>query len=256
MSQGQGNSRFQDHFAVVAGGYARFRPSYPAALFAWLASLAPSRQRAWDCATGSGQSALALARHFQLVLATDASAAQLAQAQPHPRVRYRQATAEQPGLEERSIDLITVAQALHWFDREQFYREAARVLVQGGILAAWTYGSASVDGGGIDAVLTQFQDHVVGPHWPPERVLVDEAYRTIRLPFEAVPAPAFVMEACWSLEQLLGYFGSWSATARYRASRGSDPLEQLRPALAAIWGEAGCRRRLRWPLTVKVSKAP
>ncbi|MEA5443545.1 class I SAM-dependent methyltransferase [Cyanobium gracile] len=245
---------FIDHFASVSGSYARFRPTYPSALFAWLESVAPTRQRAWDCATGTGQCALALAERFETVLATDASASQLALAEPHPRVRYRLATAEHSGLLAHSMDLVTVAQALHWFDRDRFYREVERVLRPGGVLAAWTYGLARVEAAGIDAILRHFYGEIVGPYWPPEKVLVDNDYRDITLPCEALATPAFAMETFWNLEQLLGYCASWSATARYVAATGSDPLEWIRPAMQRAWGERERQYRLRWPLTLKACR--
>jgi len=245
---------FIDHFASVSGSYARFRPTYPEQLFAWLASVAPTRQRAWDCATGTGQSACALAEVFELVLASDASASQLAMAKPHPRVLYRQAPAEQSGLESGSMDLVTVAQALHWFDRDRYYREVERVLRPGGVLAAWTYGLARVEAEGVDAILRHFYQEIVGPYWPPEKVLVDNDYRDITLPWTAMATPAFTMESSWNLEQLLGYCASWSATARYVAATGSDPLDRIRPAMQRAWGEPERQYRLRWPLTLKASR--
>ncbi len=133
---------FKDHFSGHAAVYASFRPGYPPALIDFVTSLAPGRSLAWDCATGNGQAAVCLAEHFERVIATDASAAQLAQATPHPNVEYRQAPAEQSGLADGSVDLLTVATALHWFDFDRFYAEAERVLAPGGALAAWAYNLA------------------------------------------------------------------------------------------------------------------
>ena len=69
-----------DHFSAHAQNYARFRPTYPTELFAWLASQSPGHRLAWDCGTGNGQAALGLADHFVHVHATDLSPQQLAQA--------------------------------------------------------------------------------------------------------------------------------------------------------------------------------
>ncbi|MCP9833767.1 MULTISPECIES: class I SAM-dependent methyltransferase [unclassified Cyanobium] len=245
---------FIDHFGSVSGAYAHFRPTYPPPLFDWLAAVAPARQRAWDCATGTGQAAVALAAHFSEVVASDASAAQLEAASPHPRVHYRLAAAEGSGLEAGSIDLVTVAQALHWFDRPRFFAEVARVLRPGGVLAVWSYGIPHLDGEATDALLQHFYGDIVGPYWPAEKAQVETGYRDLVLPFAALPAPSFAMEAAWSLEQLLGYGSSWSASARYRAALGSDPIDWLRPALAAVWGKAQTPRRLHWPLTIKASR--
>jgi SAM-dependent methyltransferase len=245
---------FTDHFGSVAGAYAHHRPTYPAPLFAWLAGVAPARQRAWDCATGTGQAAIGLATHFAAVVATDASGGQLAAARRHPRVQYRLAAAESSALEADSIDLITVAQALHWFDRPRFFREVGRVLRPGGVLAVWSYGIPQLEGEGPDALLQHFYADIVGPYWPPEKALVENGYSDLVLPFESLEPPPFAMEATWTLERLLGYCSSWSASARYRAALGHDPIEGLRPALEAAWGETALGRRIRWPLTLKASR--
>ena len=245
---------FTDHFGSVAGAYAHFRPTYPPPLFDWLAAVAPARQRAWDCATGTGQAAIALAGHFAEVVASDASAAQLAAASPCPRVHYRLAAAENSGLEGDSLDLVTVAQALHWFDRPRFFAEVERVLRPGGVLAIWSYGIPQLEGEAADDQLQHFYADIVGPYWPPEKALVENGYSDLVLPFEILETPSFAMDVAWSLEQLLGYCASWSASARYCAALGSDPIDHLRPALAAVWGEAETPRRLHWPLTIKASR--
>lgn len=245
---------FSDHFSGVAGPYAEFRPRYPEALFDWLADLAPGRDLAWDCATGSGQAALALARRFERVVATDASAEQIAAAPRHPQVDYRVARAESSGLAPASIDLITVAQALHWFDRPAFYGEAARVLQRDGVLAVWTYGHPRLDHPGADAVFREFYSGPVGPYWPPERALVDAGYRTIEFPFPEVDPPNLEMETHWPLAALLGYVATWSATTRFRRSRGLDPVPALGETLARAWGDPAESRRVRWPLAIRAGR--
>lgn len=130
---------FQDHFSEQAKEYARHRPTYPAAMFAYLASLAPSQELAWDCGTGNGQAAIALAEQFQHVIATDASASQIENAFPHERVEYRVEPSEQTSLPTGAVDLVTVGTAVHWFDFDRFYTEVRRVTKANGILAVWTY---------------------------------------------------------------------------------------------------------------------
>jgi SAM-dependent methyltransferase len=203
---------FQDHFSGHADRYGAFRPTYPVALFEYLASLAPARDLAWDCATGNGQAALALSPFFGRVVATDASPQQVAQARPHDRIDYLVAPAERTPLPESSIDLITVAQALHWFALPAFYSEVLRVARPGGILAAWCYELNEITPE-VDQVIGRLYSDILGGDWPPERRLVEEGYRTIPFPFDEVAPPQFSMGARWDLPRLLGYLGTWSAVA-------------------------------------------
>ncbi|MBV6475048.1 MAG: hypothetical protein MOGDAGHF_00560 [Rhodocyclaceae bacterium] len=247
------SAAFNDHFSAQATDYARYRPNYPAGLFAWLAGIAPARDTAWDCGTGSGQAAVGLAAHFARVVATDPSRRQLEHAEAHPRVDYRQASAEVSLLGTASIDLVTVAQALHWFDLEKFYAEAKRVLKPGGVIAAWTYTLLDVEAG-IDDLLTDFYRNVVGPFWPPERRMVDDRYRSLPFPFAPVEAPAFSIRTVWSRDDLLGYLGTWSATQAYRKAKGEDPLVVFAERLAPLWPDPATEKTLRWPLHLRVGR--
>jgi SAM-dependent methyltransferase len=247
---------FKDHFSSLAGNYANFRPSYPPPLFSWLAGLAPASLLAWDCAAGSGQATLGLVQYFERVVATDASHAQIAAAPPIGKVEYRVALAEQSGLPDACVDLIVVAQALHWFDLDLFYQEAARVLVPQGVLAAWAYGVQQVEGEEINELLHRFYAEIVGPYWPPERRLVESGYWTLPFPFQEIPAPCFSMEMHWTLPELLGYLRSWSATSRYTDDRGHDPVELLELQIKPLWGSLGKRRRVSWPLSFRVGRKP
>jgi SAM-dependent methyltransferase len=153
-----------------------------------------------------------------------------------------------------TFDLITVAQALHWLEVPVFYAEARRVLAPGGAVAVWTYGRQQVDGGAIDAAVDHYYDQVVGPYWPPERRWVETGYRTLRFPFAEVPVAPPPMTVSWTLEELLGYIGTWSATARYRSATGVDPLPLLAERLAGPWGDPAARRRIEWPLSVRAGR--
>jgi SAM-dependent methyltransferase len=245
------STAFKDHFSQQAPDYARYRPDYPPQLFAWLAGVAPARGTAWDCGTGSGQAAVSLAAHFERVIATDPSRSQLAHAQPHPRVEYRVAPAEVSPLDTASVDLVTVAQAIHWFDLEQFYAEARRVLRPGGVIAAWTYTLLDVEAG-IDELLTDFYRNVVGPYWPPERRMVDDRYRSLPFPFEPIEAPVFEIRTEWSRDDLLGYLGTWSATRACMKAENADPLVAFARRLAPLWPDPGLVKTLRWPLHLRV----
>ena len=223
---------FQDHFSVQAGAYARFRPIYPEALFTWLAQQLQARQLAWDCATGNGQAALGLTAHFAQVVASDASPEQLLRSREHPQIRYFVTKAEVPPAEAQGADLVTVAQALHWFNFERFYPALKRTLKPGGLFAAWGYGLMRITPA-VDAVVQDYYSNIVGAYWPAERNHIETAYREIPFPLTEIVPPSFVMQAEWSLETLLGYLETWSATRLYRQAReGADPVEALRASFA------------------------
>jgi SAM-dependent methyltransferase len=244
-------SHFKDHFSGASSDYQRNRPSYPAALFEFLAAQAPGRSCAWDCATGTGQAAQMLARYFDRVIATDGSATQIANAVRAPRIDYRVATAEASAIETASVDLLTVAQALHWFDIPAFFREARRVLKPHGIIAIWSYNLLTVEPA-IDAVINHLYGPLLDNYWPPERRLVETDYRDIEFPFRQIATPAFAMESRWTLEQLLGYLRTWSAVRRYQSEHGSDPVVATGEALLPLWGERGSVKTIRWPMPVRV----
>ena len=245
---------FSDHFSSSASSYASFRPGYPPELFAWLASVAPDRRRAWDCGTGSGQAAIRLAAHFDHVVATDPSVAQLAHASPHSGVHYAAMSAEHNALAGGSASVVTVAQALHWFDRPAFYAEVGRVLVARGVVAVWSYGLLTLRDPTLDEVIRRFHGETMGPYWPPERRLVDEGYRALVLPFEHVEAPPFTMHADWTLEHLAGYLGTGSAVQRARTATGSDPVPRLVESLREAWGRDEGARRVAWPITLQTGR--
>jgi ubiquinone/menaquinone biosynthesis C-methylase UbiE len=246
--------QFHDHFSGVANRYADFRPHYPKELFDYLATLGERGSLVWDCACGNGQATLDLAERFDGVVATDASKEQIASATMHPRIEYRVSTAEQSGLATESAGLITVAQALHWFDLERFYTEARRVLRPGGVLAAWAYGINQVENDVVNELVQEFYSNTVGPYWPPERKLVEDGYRTISFPFTEITPPTFRMETRWTLDELLGYFSTWSATNRFMKATGRNPLEPLAVALSRVWGDAGSCRVIVWPLSLRLGR--
>jgi len=243
---------FKDHFSRQSADYRRYRPGYPPELIEFVAGLAPSRRLAVDCATGSGQAAVALAQHFEAVLGVDGSRSQLTRAEPHRRVRYVAALAEQLPLPPHSVSLVAAAQAMHWFDFGRFHAECRRVLVPGGVIAAWTYGKFRMDSR-VDAEVERFYEDVIGSDWPPERRFVEEGYRTLPFPWAEEPVPEFELVTDWDLEQLMGYIATWSAVQRHRDRTGTDPLPALRDAIAVAWQEGGTRR-LRWPLHLRVGR--
>jgi SAM-dependent methyltransferase len=245
---------FKDHFSGHAAHYARFRPRYPEALFAYLASLAPAHERAWDCATGNGQAAHGLAGHFRYVAATDASAEQIKNAEGHDRVEYRVAAAEKSGLETSSVDLVAVAQALHWFNTAAFFHEAQRVLRPNGIVAVWAYNLLSVSAP-VDRLILEFYEETTGPFWPPERTIVESGYRDVEFPFAEVTPPSFHMETRWTLRQLLGYLRTWSATQKFVAALGFDPVNSLGEMIRECWRDSNEERLVQWPLSLRVGRS-
>lgn len=224
------------------------RPDYPPELFAWLAQQAPAHHAAWDCATGNGQAAFGLAKHFQRVHATDASAQQIANAQPHASIDYAVASGERSNLPDTCVDLITVAQAAHWFDLPAFYTEARRTLKPDGVLAMWCYGLTRIDSE-VDRIMAHFDQRIVGPYWPRERRHIDNAYEDLGFPFQRIRAPEFEMQKHWSRVQFLAYIASWSAVQRYQKVRGSNPVDWLNQALDQVWNRDELRE-VYWPIAM------
>ena len=244
---------YPEHFSASAAAYARFRPHYPVALFDWLGTVTPTRNRAWDCATGSGQAAGPLAQRFRMVIASDASREQLRSAGGRSLCRVV-SLAEVAPVRTSSIDLVTVAQALHWFILPLFFAEVRRCLVPGGVLAVWTYSLCRIEPG-IDAILGEFYHHTLTGCWPPERELVESGYATLDFPFVQIAPPSFAMSAEWNLAALLGYIGTWSAVRKYQTRNATDPLPALRGSLSPLWGDAGRARPVRWPLSLRIGRA-
>ncbi len=244
---------FKDHFSIQAADYAKYRPYYPPALFEYLASIAPAKKIAWDCGTGSGQAALGLAPHFELVIATDPSEKQIRNAVLHEKIKYVVAPAEETDIAPQSVDLIMVAQALHWFDHEKFYAEVRRVSQPRGIIAVSMYNLLYSEPK-ITAIVNEFYFDIVGPYWPPERKHIESEYRTIPFPFAEIKPPPFSLETQWNLGELLGYLNTWSATQRFISQNGFNPLEKSVDRLASVWGDPESKKRIEWPLHLRVGK--
>jgi SAM-dependent methyltransferase len=244
---------FKDLFSSHAADYARYRPTYPAELFAWLAKATPGVGLAVDVGTGSGQAAAGLAVHFDRVIALDASPEQIEHAQPHPRVEYRVAPAEQTGLADRSVDLVLAAQAFHWFGAEPFFAEVRRVLRPAGVLALVSYAFSRITPE-VDALVDDLY-HALDPYWEPERRLVEDGYAAVAVPFPEIDAPDFAMRRRWGLNELVGYLGTWSALRRSLEATGVNPLEDMSPDLAIAWGAASTRD-VTWPLAVRAFRLP
>ncbi|AMR25671.1 SAM-dependent methyltransferase [Hymenobacter psoromatis] len=226
-----------DRFSEQAAQYARYRLSYPPELYAWLLPQVPNRLRAWDCATGNGQVATVLADYFRDVEATDLSASQLAEAEERPNIHYQVATAEHTPFPDDYFDLITVGQAVHWFDQEAYHREVRRVAGPGTVLAEWGYQFCYTDQPGLNQVLKQFYDETSAPYWDANRRHVENKYAELLFPFARVRQARFTVTKHWQLADMLGYLRSWSATANYaRQHDGADMVLLVADELARQWG--------------------
>ncbi len=244
---------FKDHFSGHAAVYREARPGYPDTLFSWLAAQSAGRDLAWDAGCGNGQASLALAAHFRRVVATDPSATQIGEAERRENIDYRVEPAEQSSLEDASVDLVTVAQALHWFDLARFHAEVHRVLRPRGIAAFWTYADCQVTPV-IDRCKDRLYVDLVGPYWPPERALVESGYCDLPFPFARITPPVFAMECAWTVAQFLAYLRSWSATQRYQKALDHDPVKLIEADLLDAWGDPQHKRTVSWALAVHVGR--
>ncbi|MBI4793545.1 MAG: class I SAM-dependent methyltransferase [Deltaproteobacteria bacterium] len=244
---------FKDHFSFNSENYKKYRPEYPPELFTYLASISPANEMAWDCATGTGQTAKGLVPFFKTVVASDPSRSQIDKAEMIDGIKYVVATAENSNLEGEIIDIITVSQALHWFQISDFFREADRVLKPNGILAVWSYNLLSVTPV-IDGIISDFYRKTLGKYWPAERKLVETGYAGIDFPFQEVIPPNFVMKAEWNLPELMGYISTWSAVKEFQAANTVSPVGNLYEKVGQHWGDPGRKMSINWPLTLKIRK--
>lgn len=244
---------FADHFSQIARTYAAFRPHYPVALAGALAARCNQTELAWDAGCGNGQLSVALAAKFEQVIATEPAQAQLDAAERHPNVEYRCEPAEKSSLGAGSVDLAVAAQAAHWFDWPAYVAEVARVARPGALVALVSYGIVEVAGSAGQTIAHYYHD-VAGPFWPAGRQHVENGYRDLAWPWQAVEAPQLAMTAQWSRDQLLGYVASWSATARLVDAQGPAPYDALRSELARAWPDDHETREIRWPLALRLAR--
>jgi len=242
----------KDNFSTQSDKYARFRPDYPEELFDYLLSIVPGRENAWDCGTGNGQVARVLAASFNRVMATDISQQQIDNAVRHEHIQYSVQRAEKTTFQDNTFDLITVAQAIHWFNFDAFYEEVQRTIRTGGVLAVIGYGLIQINPV-IDKIIGSFYRTIVGPYWDKERKYIDEDYKTIPFPYEDINVPAFENSVEWSFEHLIGYIGTWSAVKHYEKKNGHDPIDLVRDTLQANWGDDGTIKG-RFPILLRVAR--
>ncbi|WP_045687333.1 class I SAM-dependent methyltransferase [Hymenobacter sp. AT01-02] len=226
-----------DRFSSQADLYAQYRIDYPAELYDWLLPQVDHHNQAWDCATGNGQVAAVLAQHFRQVEATDISQAQLDKAAAHPNIHYHITPAEHTPFAPASFDLITVAQAVHWFEPDAFVDEVRRVARPGGTVAEWGYGLVQVSPE-IDPLIRKFHDETMGPYWDPNRQHITNEYAHLPFPFAKVQHKRFAVRRQWSAEWMLNYLRTWSSVAKYQKQHDQDPVAKLAAELSQRWGSA------------------
>ena len=242
----------KDNFSTQAAEYAIYRPTYPDNLCDFLFKLVSHKDAAWDCATGNGQVASVLAQHFQHVYATDISEKQLSQALPLPNVVYKVESSDQVNVPDQSFDLITVAQAIHWFNFNAFYSEVKRTLKPNGIIAVIGYGLMSIDKK-VDQVIYKLYEEILGKYWDSERRYIEEGYKTIPFPFEEIVAPHFQIKTTWNFNQMIGYLNTWSSLQHYKKANDRNPLEYVLTELKEAWGD-DAEKDVRFPVLLRVGK--
>ncbi len=244
---------FKDYFSKTASDYAIYRPHYPTTIFTFLNTIVEEHRVAWDCATGNGQVANQLVHYFNQVYASDASEKQISYAQKNERINYFVSLAESTPLEANSVDLITVAQAFHWFNKNEFWLEVKRLLKPKGIIAIWGYGLFEIPeaSDALNSAVQQLYD-AVKPFWPLERQFINTEYKTLSFPFNEISTPNFSMTHYWTVKELIGYLTTWSATQKYIKMNGQDRLFSLMEGIAKSWPVTATKMMIYWPLFFRV----
>jgi SAM-dependent methyltransferase len=244
---------FKDYFSKQSAEYAKYRPRYPDELFDYLSLITDEHKKAWDCAAGNGQAALSIANHFDEVIATDASEKQIENAVEHPKIKYMVAPAENSGIESHSIDLITVATAIHWFDLAKFYDEAKRTLKPGGTLAIWNYAKSNVNDD-VDKILDHYAYNIIGSYAAPDFWRGVNSETDIDFPFERIKTPEFKIRQNWNFREYANYVMTWSPTQNYIKKNNSNPLEQIFNDFKSAWGDENEKKEVTWKLALKAAK--
>ena len=242
----------KDNFSKQSDLYSRFRPGYPKKLFDFLLPLVPDKKNAWDCGTGNGQVAVSLSRYFDKVYATDLSAAQINNAEKKKNILYSVENGEETLLQDNKFDLITVAQAIHWFEFKKFYKQVNRTLKPGGILAVIGYDVFRINKE-IDLLIDKFYRETTGPYWDKERKYIEEHYTTIPFPFKEINAPGFSMNYSWQFDQVIGYLNTWSAVQHYVRRNNENPVDKFSVELKRVWGNV-LKRKVSFPVFMRTGR--
>ena len=242
----------KDNFSIESDKYAKFRPHYPSDLFDYLNSVIPYKKIAWDCATGNGQIAYELVKTFDLVLATDISQSQLDHALKAPNLKYSLQPAENTNFDNHMFDLITVGQAIHWFDFGQFYREVRRTAKKSAAICVVGYGRLEISKP-VDQIISKFYTNIIGQYWDKERKYIDENYATIPFPFDEIQTPQFEQKHLWTFEHLIGYINTWSAVKHFIRQNDYNPVQELETELNHYW-ESNEIREVKFPILLRIGR--
>jgi ubiquinone/menaquinone biosynthesis C-methylase UbiE len=242
----------KDNFSKQSDLYSRFRPGYPKKLFDFLLPLVPDKKSAWDCGTGNGQVAVKLSNYFNEVYATDLSSAQIDNAVKKKNIYYSVENAEETLLPDNKFDLVTTAQAIHWFDFKKFYSQVNRTLKHGGVLAVIGYDVFKINNE-INFLINDFYKETTGPYWDKERKFIDEHYKTIPFPFKEIETPGFYMSYHWEIEQVIGYLNTWSAVQHYIRKNNENPVEKFSIQLSKVWGSV-LKRKVSFPVFMRTGR--
>lgn len=243
----------KDLFSNQASLYAQYRPGYPGELYEYIVQHVNEKHMAWDCATGNGQAAVELARYFNQVMATDISEKQLQQAQPYEKIIYSPSPAEKTSFADNIFDCITVAQAYHWFQFEEFGKEVKRVAKPGAVVAIWGYSLVVSEEEALNTLIRSFYREKVGAYWDKERTYIDDHYTTVPFPYEPLPSKEFQIQVQWSRQQLIGYFNTWSSVQHFIKAHAYNPVDELAVAIEQIWPDDELRS-FYFPLFLKLGR--
>lgn len=242
----------KDNFSTSSDNYAKYRPDYPQSIYDFIFPLLKEKTQAWDCGTGNGQVAVELAKEFQHVEASDLSQAQIDNAFLVDNIHYSKQTAENTNFKNDTFDLVTVAQAVHWFDFDKFYSEVKRVGKPGSVIAIMGYELNNITPE-LDAIVRHFYKNIIGEYWDPERRYLEQRYETIPFPFKELEAPEISNIKLWKLENLIGYLSTWSSVKHYMKKNGSNPLDEIIPDLEKAWGNQEVRK-VNFPILFRVGR--
>lgn len=242
---------FKDHFSTQSIDYSKYRPTYPQELYTFIVDKVQTKDVCWDVGTGNGQAALELAKYFKQIIATDPSESQINNATHKHNIEYLVCPAESSPLNENSVDLVTVAQAYHWFDHEKFAEEARRVGKPNALVALWGYELSAVSPE-VDKVFMKYYENILGEYWPKERKHVEARYDTLPFPFENETKHEFRLVKNWDMADFLNYLSTWSAFQKFLKANNTNPLDLVRIEFLNAWGDPEVKREVSFPVFLKL----